>query len=59
MKKYVVLALALGGLGNKVFNAGDIVSEDNFPAGNAQKLVEGGFIKEAEEAKEEKPKKDK
>jgi hypothetical protein len=41
---YKVIALTVSGLGNKVFRAGEIVSESNFVAGRAEKLVESGFL---------------
>jgi hypothetical protein len=40
MKKYTVISLTVGGLANKIFKYGDIVREDNFPKGNAEKLVQ-------------------
>lgn len=43
MKKYRVKALSVGGK-NKIFNYGDVVTENNFPDGNAEKLVEQGFL---------------
>lgn len=43
-KKYTVKALAVSGNGNKVFKSGDVVTELNFPPGNAEKLVEKGFL---------------
>lgn len=49
MKKFTVLVLALSGVGNRVFNAGDTVTEANFPAGNCEKLVEQGFLEEVKE----------
>jgi hypothetical protein len=49
MKTYIVISLTVGGLGNKIFNYGDIVNESNFPSGNADKLVEQGFLKESDE----------
>lgn len=44
MPNYKVIALSVGGKGNKIFNSGDIVTELNFPEGNAAKLVEEGFL---------------
>lgn len=46
--KYIVKSLYLGGLGNKVFKSGDEVTEANFPDGNAAKLVQQGYLIEAE-----------
>jgi len=48
MKKYTVISLTVGGLANKIFNYGDVVNEDNFPKGNAEKLVQQGFLKNLE-----------
>lgn len=45
MVEYKVIALSVGGKGNKIFHSGDIVSDKNFPDGNAEKLVELGFLK--------------
>lgn len=58
MAKYKVKALYLGGLGNKVFKSGDEVDDKQFPEGNAQKLVEKGFLVEInpKATKESKPK---
>ncbi len=33
MKKYIVIPLSVGGLANKIFKAGDEVTEANFPKG--------------------------
>lgn len=57
MEKYKVIALSVGGLGNKIFSAGDIVEAKNFPAGNAEKLVHQGFLEKVEEKKVEDPEK--
>ena|ERR1700761_610002 len=46
LKKYKVIALSVGGLNKKIFNSGDIVSEDNFYEGRADKLVAAGFLQE-------------
>lgn len=46
MKKYTVIALSVGGLGNKIHRSGEEVTEQNFPAGNAEILVKKGFLKE-------------
>lgn len=52
MKKFTVLVLALSGLGNKVFTAGEKVTEENFPVGNCEKLVAQGFLEEIKEVSE-------
>lgn len=41
---YRVKALSVLGLCNKVYESGDIVTDANFPTGNAKLLVERGFI---------------
>jgi len=50
MQKFKVIALSVGGIG-KVFNAGDIVTSNNFPDGNVQDLIDKGFIEESESEK--------
>jgi len=54
MKKYQVIALSLGGLGNKIFKSGNIVTEKNFIEGRAEELVKQGFLKEVPEEEAEK-----
>ncbi len=44
MAKYKVIALSIGGRKNKIFSAGDIVTEENFPSGNIEALVTGKYI---------------
>ena len=44
MKEYIVIALSVGGLNNKIFNSGDIVNDKQFVQGHAEKLVEQGFL---------------
>jgi hypothetical protein len=44
MKNYKVACLAVGGLNKKIFEFGDVVSENQFPSGNAEKLVESGHL---------------
>lgn len=46
MKSYTVKALAVSGPGNKIFRSGDVVTEKNFPEGNADMLVKKGFLTE-------------
>lgn len=61
-KNYTVVAYSVGGKNNKVYKSGDKVDESNFPPGNADKLVEQGFLKEftkAQQAKVEKAAKSK
>lgn len=47
MKKYIVIASAVAGKGKKIFKARDIVSELDFPEGEAEKRVKDGFLKPA------------
>lgn len=49
MGKYTVIAASVGGTGNKIFEYGEVVSDANFPVGNAAKLVANGFLKPIEE----------
>jgi hypothetical protein len=49
MARYKVIALSVGGLRNKIFSSGDIVTDDMFPEGNAGKLVEQNFLAPYEE----------
>lgn len=54
MKKYKVISLSVGGLGNKIFSSNDIVAEDNFLPGRAEELVNQKFLKPLDDsAKEE------
>lgn len=46
MKKYIVIALSVGGMGNKIFRCNDVVNEDQFLPGRADELVESGFLRE-------------
>lgn len=57
-KTYIVIALSVGGLGNKIFKSGDEVKENNFYEGHADKLVDQGFLKLKEEKKEDSQSKD-
>lgn len=50
MAKYKVIALSVGGKGNKVYKVGDFVSSENFADVSA--LVKGGFLEEIAEKKE-------
>jgi hypothetical protein len=52
MKKFIVIALAVSGNGNKVFKSGDKVTEKNFPPGNTADLVKNGFLAVDESADE-------
>lgn len=49
MKKYKVIALSVGAKSNKIFSAGDQVSEDAFEEGVADELVKKGFLKDIDE----------
>lgn len=46
MKRYTVIALSVGGRANKIFSAGDTVTEENFIPGRADELVAQGFLKQ-------------
>lgn len=41
----VVVVTDLSGKANRIFHAGDVVTERNFPIGNFKKLISGGYIK--------------
>lgn len=47
MKKYIVSALVVGGLGSLIHNSGEEVTDANFPPGHAEELVKQGFLREA------------
>lgn len=55
MRTFKVISLSVGGSNNKIFKSGDIVTENQFPQGNADKLVKGGFLKEILEDKPKAP----
>ncbi len=42
--QYTVKSLYVGGINNKVFKSGDTVTALHFPEGNAETLVEKGFL---------------
>jgi hypothetical protein len=46
MKQYKVIALSVGGKANKIFSAGDTVTEDQFIPGRADELVTQEFLQE-------------
>lgn len=52
MKQYIVIALSVGGLNNKIFNSGDTVNDKQFVQGHAEKLVEQGFLKPLQPTKD-------
>ena len=52
LKKYTVISLSVGGLGRKIFAAGDEVNEANFLPGMAEKLADSGFLKRTNETVE-------
>jgi len=52
MRHYKVIALSVGGRANKIFSAGDTVTEENFIPGRAEELVRQGFLKPIEETSE-------
>jgi hypothetical protein len=43
MAAYTVIALSLGGLRNKVYSSGDVVTQEQLPV-DASELVEKGFL---------------
>lgn len=43
---YRVKALSLSGLNKRMFDSGDIVTEENFPEGNVPRLIAEGFLEE-------------
>lgn len=53
MRYGVVVGTDLSGLGRKIFHKGDTASENNFPAGNYQKLVSAGWIDEGKKTEPE------
>lgn len=56
---YKVIALSVSGKGKKIFSAGDVVNESDFPSGSVESLVKGGYIKEiASKAKVYEPQKE-
>lgn len=59
MKKYKVIALSVGGPGNKIYKSGDIVTEKNFREGRADELVKLCFLKEEKIEEENKTNPDK
>jgi len=44
-RKYKVIALSVGGNGNRIFKHGETVSEENFGKDRTEELVKGGFLK--------------
>jgi hypothetical protein len=44
METGIVKVTDLNGRGNKIFHSGDVVTPGNFPAGNWERLIKGGFI---------------
>lgn len=57
--EFKVIALSVGGSGNKIFRLGDTVTENQFPKGNAEILVAKGFLElvKKEEKKSPEPEK--
>lgn len=52
MKNYKVLKGKVGGYGNRYFEVGSSVKENDFPPGIANTLVKMGFLEEITEAPE-------
>ncbi len=44
MKQYKVIALSVGGSGNRIFKAGDTLNENAFPEGHAERYVKSGHL---------------
>ena len=44
MKKGIVKVIAVQGAGNKIYKAGETVSDVNFPVGNFDELVKSGHL---------------
>ncbi len=57
MKKAKVKVTRVQGIGRKTYVLGEVVSASDFPEGNFDKLVEGGYLALLEDKKSE-PKKD-
>lgn len=55
MAKAKVLVTDIGGKGKRIFHHGDVVTEESFPEGKFQKLVDGKFIQVIAETEAEKP----
>lgn len=53
MAKYRVDVLELQGRGKKVYKAGDVVSDNCFPEGNAKELLKKGYLKSVKLTKKE------
>jgi len=58
MKKYKVISLSVGGMNNKIYKSQDIVREDSFYPGHAEKLVEQMHLEPFEEKEHVKVNKD-
>jgi hypothetical protein len=49
-KKYKIVALSVNaGIGNKIYESGEVISESGFAIGSINELIEGGWIKPFEE----------
>lgn len=46
MRRFKVITTSVGGHNNKIYYYDEEVLESNFPDGNADKLVSGGYLKE-------------
>ncbi len=53
MKHYKVLKGNVGGFGNKTYKKGDAVTDEMFPAGNAETLAKMEFLKEVDAPKKD------
>lgn len=52
MAKYTVIALSVGGKGNKIYHSGDTVTDECWSEGRAKELEAQGFLKLIKEEKE-------
>lgn len=50
MRKFVVIALSVVGLKGRIFQTGEVVTEDCFERDHADELVKGKFLKEEKPA---------
>jgi hypothetical protein len=48
MAKYKVIALSVGGKGNKIYRAGDTVTDECWSEGRAKELAEQGFLEQVD-----------
>jgi hypothetical protein len=51
---YKVIALSVGGSGNRIYHSGMIVTDSHFPEGAAKRLINEGFLEEVQISKNNK-----